>query len=237
MFTIGILNISGKLSQEYITELQGEGYHVIFVDPAQYLNDVCQKVDGLILFDEHQESVGAVCNMILTIKKESPVLMWTVSRGVSPVNRLVYLRLGVLGNIELQCEPEELCLIIQNSLNSRLHSTLVDKRAVEVHSAASEQETQKLSLNSVNQSVWLGDKEVSLTRLEFQILNLLYQNSGQAITYQEIHATIWEDKDEQTFSKSRIANIILLLRRKIESDIKEQKYIRTVRSKGYMLVQ
>ncbi|MBP1047942.1 response regulator transcription factor [Enterococcus sp. BWM-S5] len=227
MHTIGVLNISGKLEQEYIDSLEKEHYQVVSIESEQNLDDTIRQVDGVIIFDENQENVGGVCNLILSIKKESQALVWTASRNIPSVNRLVYLQLGASGNIEQKCDPEELRLIIRNTLNSsqrdKEKATKKEKPAVDIQ------------LNHANQSVSIeGEKEVSLTRLEFQIFGVLYENCGKAMSYEEIHQEIWGDK--QVVSKARIANLIFHLRKKIEKDMLNLQYIKTIRSRGYMLI-
>lgn len=226
MHTIGVLNIAGKLRQEYIDSLKKEEYQVVSIEPEQKLDEKIQQVDGIIIFDENQENVGGVCNLILSIKKESQALVWTASKDIPSVNRLVYLQLGVSGNIEQECDPEELRLIIRNSLGS--------ERKEKKDTTEEERDVPTLQLNDANQSVCIeGGREVDLTRLEFQILSVLYKNCGKAMSYAELHAAIWGEK--QTPSKARIANLIFHLRKKIEKDMMNLQYIKTVRSKGYML--
>ena len=233
MHTIGVLNISGELNQAYIDELKKEHYQIVHIHSVRHLNETGKKMDGVIIFDENQENVGGVCNMILTIKKESKALVWTVSRTIPSVNRLVYLRLGVTGNIEQKCDPDEFRLIIRNTLDSSLQSTHYTQPKEGTTEVSMEAATPEISLNGVNQSVVINDREIGLTRLEFQVLNTLYQSSGLALSYQEIHAAIWGDS--QKLSKARVSNIIFLLRKKIEPNLEDLQYIKTVRSRGYML--
>lgn len=86
MHTIGVLNIAGKLRQEYIDSLKKEEYQVVSIEPEQKLDEKIQQVDGIIIFDENQENVGGVCNLILSIKKESQALVWTASKDIPSVN-------------------------------------------------------------------------------------------------------------------------------------------------------
>ncbi|MBL1226780.1 winged helix-turn-helix transcriptional regulator [Enterococcus sp. BWR-S5] len=226
MHTIGVLNIAGELRQEYIDSLKKEQYQVVPIDSEQKLDEKIRQIDGVIIFDENQENVGGVCNLILSIKKESQALVWTASKNISSINRLVYLQLGVSGNIEQKCDPEELRLIIRNSLGS--------EKKEDGKQTGEENLNFAIQLNSANQSVSIeGQEEIDLTRMEFQILNVLYENRGKAMSYEEIHAEIWGEN--QVPSKARIANLIFHLRKKIERDMLNLRYIKTVRSKGYML--
>lgn len=232
MKSIGIVNITGELYEEYIRTLQQEDYQIIPIEPEDNINIVSKKIDGVIIFDEDQKNVGETCNLILKIKNASVPFIWTFSKETPEVNRLVYLQLGAIGNFHKGCEPEELRLIIRNTMMSRKPVGIADKRETE----KSDRKKSELELLSDNRSVLIeGKKEVGLTRLEYQLFELLFRSNGRAITYEEIHQGIWGDK--QRFSRARIANLMFHLRQKMEVDPLHPKYIRTVRSKGYMLNQ
>ncbi|MBP1046189.1 response regulator transcription factor [Enterococcus sp. BWM-S5] len=229
METIGIVNMTGELSEEYIEMLKKEDYQIVPIEPEANLNTGSKKIDGVIIFDEEQKNVGETCNLILKIKDASIPFVWTFSREIPEVNRLVYLQLGATGNFHKDCEPEELRLIIRNTMMTRqFHSTVDQKK----HESSIGNESD-LGLLSDNRSVLIGTKEIGLTKLEYKLLEMLFVRNGRAATYEEIHAEIWGKK--QKFSRARIANLMFHLRQKMEIDPLYPKYVRTVRSKGYML--
>jgi two-component system response regulator VicR len=232
MPTIGVLNISGKLEQKYINSLEKEQYQVIPFHSNQELSKDISKIDGLIIFDENQENVGGICNLILTVKRETKAFIWTASKTIPPVNRLVYLQLGAAGNIGQECEPEELRLIIRNTLGNHGENNFEVGQNEEIP----EEENPIMKLNNFNQSVCIrGGEEIGLTKLEFKVLDALDKNRGRTLGYQEIHELIWKDK--KSFSKARIANLIFHVREKIEVEDSIEPYIKTIRSKGYLLVK
>lgn len=193
------------------------------------MHTVSKKIDGVIIFDEEQKNVGETCNLILKIKNASIPFVWTFSKEIPEVNRLVYLQLGAVGNFHKGCEPEELRLIIRNTMMSRQQlSNPIESMEIPNKKKAD------VELLSDNRSVVIGgDKEIGLTKLEYQLLELLFSSGGKAVTYEEIHEDVWGRK--QTFSRARIANLMFHLRQKMEVDPLYPKYVRTVRSKGYML--
>lgn len=229
MGTIGIVNITGELDEEYIKLLKQEDYQVISIEPETNINTVSKKIDGVIIFDEEQKNVGETCNLILKIKNASIPFVWTFSREIPEVNRLVYLQLGAIGNFHTECEPEEMRLIIRNTMMSRNNtSTIVEKSEI------SDGKKADFELLIDNRSVVInGEQEVSLTKLEYQLLDLLFRRERKAVTYEEIHEEIWGQK--KPFSRARIANLMFHLRQKMEINPLRPNYIRTVRSKGYML--
>ncbi|MDN3193933.1 winged helix-turn-helix domain-containing protein, partial [Enterococcus faecalis] len=61
----------------------------------------------------------------------------------------------------------------------------------------------------------------------------LFKHAGQTITYEELYKNVWKDTANER--KYRVANVIFHLRKKIEQDVNKPQYIKTIRSKGYML--
>jgi DNA-binding response OmpR family regulator len=76
------------------------------------------------------------------------------------------------------------------------------------------------------------DEEVNLTATEFKLLELLFKNKGKVLTKEILLQKIWDNNgnfvDENTLSVN-----IRRLRKKIEQDTKNPKYIETVFGIGY----
>lgn len=229
METLGIVNITGTLNEKYIETLRQDDYRIVPIESKTNLNTSLNKVDGVIIFDEEQKNVGETCNLILQIKGAAIPYVWTLSKEIPEINRLVYLQLGVTGNFHEECEPEELRLIIRNTLMSRKVREPSDTRNFDVIEQHAD-----FQLIEKNRSVKIaGNSEISLTNLEYQLVDMLFRSNGKAVTYEEIHDEVWGEK--QKFSRARIANLMFHLRQKMEIDPLYPKYVRTVRSKGYML--
>lgn len=82
-------------------------------------------------------------------------------------------------------------------------------------------------------------QEVSLTKLEFQTISFLQENIGKAMSYEEIYQAVWQEKHTGSPLENRqyrISNLIFHLRKKMEINNVHPNYIKTVRSKGYMLM-
>jgi two-component system phosphate regulon response regulator OmpR len=77
-------------------------------------------------------------------------------------------------------------------------------------------------------------QEIPLTRMEFELLEVLVQRPRRPLTRDQL-LNLTQNRDWDPFDRSvdiRIAR----LRRKIESDPEKPQYIRTVRGVGYMFV-
>ena len=87
-----------------------------------------------------------------------------------------------------------------------------------------------LSLDPARRQVRRGDRELELTKTEFDLLELLLFNAGIVLTREQIYERIW-GFDFETSSKS-LDVYISYLRRKTE-EAGETRLIHTVRGVGY----
>ena len=83
--------------------------------------------------------------------------------------------------------------------------------------------------------VTLAGKEIHLTQIEFKIIALLAKNSGKVMTYDTIIENIWGPyaDDDNSILRVNMAHI----RRKLESNPAEPKYIFTEIGIGYRMVE
>lgn len=90
-----------------------------------------------------------------------------------------------------------------------------------------------LTLDTNSMLLKKGDSEISLTPMEFKILNLLMQNPGKVFTKIQIyqHASgEYVENDENTIMV-HMSN----LREKIEKDPRMPEYLKTIRGLGYKM--
>lgn len=89
-----------------------------------------------------------------------------------------------------------------------------------------------LVLNRTTRVVTQNNKEIQLSRREFQMLDLLVRNRGQIVPREVILDRVWGLESEVT--SNNLDAYVRLLRKKISSPDKEG-LIRTVRGVGYRL--
>lgn len=89
-----------------------------------------------------------------------------------------------------------------------------------------------LEIDFDKMNVSLGGETVRLSATEYKILELLVRNRGQVITRDILLDRIW-DQDENFVDDNTVSVHIRRLRKKIEKDDKEPKYIITVFGIGY----
>jgi DNA-binding response OmpR family regulator len=88
-----------------------------------------------------------------------------------------------------------------------------------------------LVVNLEKRRVLVRGESVQLTATEFRLLSYLLQNAGQVLTYRTILDKVWgwEYQDSVDYVHVYLSH----LRRKIEEDPRNPKYLQTERGVGY----
>ncbi|HYM55911.1 MAG TPA: response regulator transcription factor [Solirubrobacteraceae bacterium] len=78
---------------------------------------------------------------------------------------------------------------------------------------------------------WLGGRELSLTRKEFDLLARLARSAGQVVTREDLMSDVW---DENWFGSTKTLDVhMTALRRKLGEDPLAPRHIQTVRGVGF----
>ncbi|MDV4151241.1 response regulator transcription factor [Clostridium sp. AL.422] len=89
----------------------------------------------------------------------------------------------------------------------------------------------EMSINFERREVNILDKKIDLTLKEFELLEILVKNRGKILTRETLLDKIW---GYEYYGETRTVDVhIRYLRKKIESDDKNPKFIETIRGVGY----
>lgn len=93
----------------------------------------------------------------------------------------------------------------------------------------------ELAVDPESRRAWLGDRELGLTRTEFDLLDALTANPRRAFTRRQLIEAVW---GADWFGDEHIVDVhIGHVRRKLHDDAAQPRFIRTVRGVGYGMVQ
>ncbi|MDO4470939.1 MAG: response regulator transcription factor [Bacillota bacterium] len=95
-------------------------------------------------------------------------------------------------------------------------------------------EYDKIRINSSKNQVYLGEREVMLTEIEYKILLLLIGYPTKIFSLQNIYESIWDEPFFNTAGSTVMVHI-RNLRVKIEENPQKPRIIQTVWGKGYRL--
>ena len=149
-------------------------------------------------------------------KLETPVILLT-AKGEA-IERVQGLEVGADDYLPKPFEPRELILRIQNILDKTKKNN--QKRVVEFESV-------KIDLNK--QLIFKKDTEYKINNTEKIILEKMINNPGKVFSREDIGLLIDLDKERS------IDVIITRLRKKIEVNPKNPKFLQTIRGSGYVL--
>lgn len=93
-------------------------------------------------------------------------------------------------------------------------------------------ESYDLKLDTENQQVYLGEDLISLTDLEYHILELLMKNPKKTFSNQDLYENVWKEPYLYTANNTIMVHI-RNLRKKLNINPQNPLYIKTVWGKGY----
>lgn len=172
-------------------------------------------IDGIALTREFRQILSA------------PIMLLT-ARGETN-SRIEGLEAGADDYLSKPFEPKELLL--------RINAIL--RRVPQIQSEVG---PKMLHLGMVRYDVdrgelWQGTDPVRLTATEAQLMRIFAAQPGQPITREALAGDLGRDSsaEEKTGQERAVDVQITRLRRKIENDPKQPRYLQTVRGAGYML--
>ena len=203
------------LVQKYLNE------NNFLISTAENAEDACEKVKvikfDLIILDIMMPGKSGL-EFIQEHKKklDTPIILLT-AKGESD-ERVEGLEIGADDYLPKPFEPKELILRIKNILEKTIKTE--QKRIIEF-------ENVKINLNKL--LIIKNDNEFKINNTEKTILEKMINNPGKIFSREDIGRMIDLNKERS------IDVIITRLRKKIEIDPKNPKFLQTIRGEGYVL--
>jgi DNA-binding response OmpR family regulator len=206
--------------------LEHDGFRVAEAyNGTQAINKVRSSLPDLILLDIMMPDMDGF-EVLKIIREVStvPVIMLT-AKGEED-DRVRGLELGADDYITKPFSPRELVSRVKAVLRRTETTSSSTHGLIEVDDY--------LKLDFDRREIWVGGKLVQLRPTEYRLLYHLVQNAGWVISHDQLLAKVWgyEYRDEPHY----VRLYINYLRKKIEEDPANPKYILTERGVGYRFV-
>ena len=211
-----------SLLKEY---LENTGFKVFAANNGDQAIEIIktEKLDILFLDVMLPNKDGFEITKEIRQNSNIPILMLTAR--VEEFDKILGFELGIDDYVTKPFSPKELVVRIKAILRRTQKSTPQNNTLT----------SEDLILNDLSHTVTLQEKEISLTRTEFDILEILMKNPGQVLTREILTEKILGytyDTSDRTMDV-HIKN----LRQKIEEDSSNPKFILTVYGIGYKFGQ
>ena len=204
--------------------LKNEGFKVYkAADGQEALKCLDDMQIDLAILDVMMSDMDGIA-LCLEIRKKSNIPIIMLSAKDQDMDKVIGLSAGADDYLAKPFNPVELVARVKaqlrrfNDFNERKPSSIL--------------EYMDLSMNLETHRVFANSKEIWLTLKEFAILELLWKNKGNVFSTEHIYNTLWSEEEAYD-----INNVVMVhirnLRSKIEPDIKNPQYVKTVWGVGY----
>jgi DNA-binding response OmpR family regulator len=203
--------------------LRKDGYHVTSaLDGHEALRRFEEGRFDLVILDLMLPQLNGVevCRALRS-RSQVPIIMLT-AKG-SETDKVAGLEVGADDYITKPFSMRE--------FRSRVKAALRRSRMGGETSDGGSIECAELTIDFDRRMVTLGDEEIKVTYVEFEILGALARSPGRVLTRETLLEHVWGDSD---YRDPRTVDVhIRHLREKLERDPKEPEYLFTVRGVGY----
>ena len=205
------------------TALELEGFTVVAVNDGQAaLEWIDTQGADVIVLDVMMPFVDGltVCRRLRARKDRTPILMLTARTETT--DRVSGLDAGADAYLPKPFDVDDFLAHVRALL----------RRANYANDMVSELNIGDLRVDEAARRAWRGDRELELTKTEFDLLVVLARNAGVVLTHSSLYEQVWQ-YDFGPDSKT-LAVYVSYLRRKLELG-EESPLLHTVRGVGYTL--
>ncbi|MCX5976471.1 MAG: response regulator transcription factor [Coprothermobacterota bacterium] len=202
--------------------LQKEGYETYTAtDGEMALSLFAQVKPDLVILDLMLPRVDGL-EVCRRLRQSSQVPLIMVTAKDEEVDKVIGLSLGADDYLTKPFSPRELMARVKALLRrSRLWSATLEE----------EIEAGPLRMSVARREVFVGEKPVNLTALEFDLLACLARSPGRVFSRDQLLGLVW---GENYVGDPRVVDVhIGNLRKKVQADCGIAWLIRTVRDVGY----
>ena len=225
-YTILVADDNHDIRQILEILLKGDGYNVVTAcDGREAVEKVTDEIKLIILDVDMPYKSGFVACSEIRQKTLAPILFLTAYGQES--NKTMGFSAGGDDYLTKPFSNGELLLRVKALLRRaycyQLPQSSIEQQVVTIH---------ELEVDLEGQSVRVSGKGIPLTTTEFEILRLLVTNRKKIFSIEQIYQIIWNDSST-IIGDNAVMVHVRNLRKKIEPDSKNPKYVKTAWGKGY----
>ena len=208
--------------------LRNEGFTIFEAeDGLQALQILNRGGIDLIILDVMMPNLDGI-KACFKIRETSNIPIIMLSAKGEDIDKITGLTTGADDYVSKPFNPLELIARVKAQLRRQ---KLAEESYGKSTSDSGIIEINDLIIDKRRHVVTVSRKEVSLTPLEFSILELLASHRGQVFNVEKIYQSVW--KEDKYLSDNTIMVHIRNIREKIEDNPREPRYIKTVWGVGY----
>ncbi|MEZ5536179.1 MAG: response regulator [Thiolinea sp.] len=212
-----------ELLQKY---LQNSGYDTHWIDRGSAVSDwLSQNQPAMILLDLMLPDKDGL-EVCKEVRQSSAVPIIMLTARVEEIDRLLGLELGADDYICKPFSPREVVARIKAVLR---RTQPADENTQSGNTAATPDK--QLQLNRNHLTISLGQRNINLTKVEFELLEILHSRPGRIFSRQQLMEHVYPDN--RIVSDRTIDSHVKKLRKKISELEPEQELIHSVYSVGY----
>ena len=221
--TILLVEDEQAITEPLAEALEREGFSATVADTAsRALERASVSEPDLVLLDIGLPD-GSGLDVCRELRRQShvPIIMLT-ARG-SEADRVAGLELGADDYIVKPFSAREVV--------ARVRAVLRRSGPTPSGDGAEPIRIGELTLDTAKHEARLGQQQLELSRKEFELLRTLMESAGSVLTREGLIDEVW---DMNWFGSTKTLDVhISGLRKKLEDDPKEPRYIHTVRGVGF----
>mgnify|MGYP005725567307 CR=1 FL=1 len=218
-FTVYIVEDDPDINEILEDNLWREGFRIrTFTDGAKAHDSIVKTPPDLIILDLNLPSMSGLelCKYIRAndMTTEVPIIMLTARS--EEIDKIIGFEVGADDYVTKPFSPRELIARVKVQLKRSKKTTF------------SEFQQEHLRANFATHEVFVDEKPVDLTPIQFKLLKHLYEAQGKAVSRQNLLDSIW---GEDYYGDPRTVDVhITRLREKVDRD---GSLILTVKGVGY----
>ncbi|UKS26558.1 response regulator transcription factor [Paenibacillus sp. HWE-109] len=205
--------------------LCNEGYHVLEAENGLKALEIVQTTPvQLIILDVMMPHLDGI-RACLKIRETSKIPIIMLSAKEEEMDKITGLTTGADDYVTKPFSLLELVARVKAQLRRQSYSA--KDHEDDVISVGD------LIIDKARHQVTVKGKEVSLTPLEFSILELMASHRGYVFSVDQIYERVW--KETSSVSDNTVVVHVRNLREKIEENPREPRYVKTVWGVGYKI--